>query len=193
MRAIWKVGAVLGPVFMGWAAQAVAQPLDGRTARDALFITQDSTTALVSGVLPEDQASLLAQVTAGQAFYGAVAISPDAGLMAEATVAAVNHHSVEAAAAAAVRDCNAKKTGKADCVVAAIIRPKGWAEGRALQLSATATAAFRADYGRRGARALAMSPATGAFGMAQGDGAAAAALADCARDGASDCVVAVAD
>lgn len=178
---------------LGAAGAAAAQPVDGRAARDALFAPKGSSVAIVRGVLPEDQAALLAGVAEGQAYYGAIAVSPDEGLMSEATVAAVNHHSIEAAAAAAARDCNARKKGRADCVVAALIRPRGYEEGRALQLSALATEAFRSDYGRSGARALAASPATGAFGLGKGAGAAEAALADCAKAGATDCAVVVAD
>lgn len=188
MRGLW--GLVLG---MAAATAGAAQPVDGRSARDALFSPRGSSVAIVRGVLPEDQAELLAGVAAGQAYYGAIAVSPDEGLMVEATVAAVNHHSVEAAATAAVRDCNARKKGRADCVVAALIRPRGWEEGRALALSAMATEAFRSDYGRSGARALAVSPSTGAFGLGKGEGAAEAALAACAEGGATDCAVAVAD
>lgn len=187
------LGGMVLAMGLAAAVQAAAQPVDGRAARDALFAPKGSSVAIVRGVLPEEQAQLLAGVAGGQAYYGAIAVSPDEGLMSEATVAAVNHHSIESAAAAAVRDCNARKKGRADCVVAALIRPRGYQEGRALQLSAMATEAFRSDYGRSGPRALAASPATGQFGIGKGADAAAAALAACAAGGATDCAVVVAD
>lgn len=142
--------------------------------------------------LPADQAKLLSQVASGQPYYGAIAFSPDEGIMVEATVAAVNHHSVEAAEAAALRDCDAKRKGAAPCAVAVVLRPDGW-EARAFQVSQAATEALRKDYGRSGARALAVSTSTGAFGLGAGEGAAEVAVIACAKAGATDCAVVVAE
>ena len=112
--------------------------------------------------------------------------------MVEATVAAVNHHSVEAAEAAALRDCDAKRKGAEPCAVAVVLRPDGW-DVRPFQLSQAATEALRKDYGRSGPRAMAVSATTGAFGLGAGEAAAEVAIAACAKAGATDCAVVVAD
>jgi hypothetical protein len=187
---------VIGLVFgLGMLATgALAEPTPSAEARKAVYPAK---TALAIVMRPhpklaEDQAGLLSQVAAGQPYYGAIAFSPDEGIMVEATVAAVNHHSVEAAEAAALGDCNAKRKGKEPCAVAVVLRPDGW-EARPLQLSQSATEALRKDYGRSGRRALAVSAATGAFGIGAGEGAAEVAVAACAKAGATDCTVVVAD
>ena len=71
---------------------------------------------------------------------------------------------------------------------------EGW-EPRALQLSADATDDLRRSYRKgKGPKALAVSPSTGVWTIARGDGAAAAAVQECqAQSGADDCQVAVAD
>jgi len=105
--------------------------------------------------------------------------------MSEATMAAANHHTVEAASAVALAQCNAKKTGAADCVVVATVRPEGW-EARPLQLSSSATEDFVANQGA----ALALSASTGAWGLgASGDEAVAACAAK--QEAATDCAVAI--
>ncbi len=159
---------------------AVAEPLTRDAAAALLFPPEGSEVAVADGVLPADQAALLGTATAGQPYYGAIAISPGDGLMSEATVAAVNHHTVAAAQARALAECTARKTGAAPCVIAAVIRPAGW-EARPLSLSSDAT---RAVAGLTGA--LAISPATGRFGTGAD---AAAAIAACAEP---DCTVAIA-
>jgi hypothetical protein len=160
---------------------ALAEPLTRDAAAAQLFAPDGSQVAVIAGALPDDQARLLATASAGQPYHGAIAISPDEGLMSAATVAAVNHHTVEAAAAQALAECTAKASGAAPCVIAAVIRPAGWA-ARPLTLSADAT---RAVDGLRGA--LAISAATGKFGTGAD---AQAALAAC---GVADCAVAIAD
>jgi hypothetical protein len=144
--------------------------------------------------LPQDQAAILATVGAAQPFYGAIAISPDEGLMVEATVAAANHHTTEAASTAALAGCEAKRKGAAPCAIVALIRPEGW-EPRPFQLSSGATTGFVDEYLKAsGARAFAASPATGLWGVGTGDAAAADAVAACAAKGtAGDCAVVVQD
>lgn len=159
----------------------IADPLRPDAAAALIFPPDASAVAPVAGVLPDIEARLLATATAGQPYYGAIAISPGDGLMSEATVAAVNHHTVEAAAAQALADCEERRAAEAPCVIAAVIRPAGWV-ARPLSLSADAS---RAVDGLRGA--LAISAATGKFGTGA-DG--AAALSAC---GESDCVVVIAD
>ncbi|MGL6212114.1 MAG: 5-aminolevulic acid synthase [Paracoccaceae bacterium] len=173
------------------ASMALAEPLTGKAAKKLLYPAKTGAVVEMlagSGLSAEDQ-TVLATVAAQQPWFGAIAISPDEGMMSEATVAAANYHDVAAAGAAAITDCNAKKKGQADCVVATLIRPEGY-EPRALSLSLDATAGFRADYPGKGG-AMAISAGTGAWGIAEG---AEAALAACAaKGGATDCAVVIAD
>ena len=173
------------------AGPALADPLSGKAAKKLIFPVKGvEVEILADSGLAADQQQVLAIVAEGQSYFGAIAISPDEGLMSEATVAAANHHDTDAAAKAALAECNAKKTGRADCTVVALIRPKGW-QPRELQMSLAATVGFRAEYKAKGS-ALALSPATGAWGIATGDGAAEAALATCSAD-ADDCALAIID
>ena len=173
------------------AVPAYAEPISGKQAKKALFAPVTAEVEILAGAgLPEDMAKVLVMVGEGQPYYGAVAIAPDEGLMAEATVAAANFHDTNAAATAALTECNAKRKSARECVVAAYIRPKGWQEP-GFSLSSDATAAFKSYDMKTGA--LAVSVATGAFGMAAGDGAAEAAMKNCVakNDKATDCALVV--
>lgn len=187
--------SVLTMVAAGMAASlisgvALAEPLTGKEAKKALFMAKASEARIVSNAgLDAQSAQMLAAVGAQQPWYGAIAISPSEGLMSEATVAAAKYHDVPSAARAALRDCNARKKDQSDCILAAIIVPKGYEEGRPLQLSAEATEAFRKDY--KGG-ALATSAATGAFGIGADTASAVAACQAKATD-AVDCLVVIAD
>ena len=187
---VWGLAA--GLVVLG--AAAMAEPMASAEARKAMYPAKTVLAIVMRNhpKLPADQAKILSQVAQGQPYYGAIAFSPDEGIMVEATVAAVNHHSIEAAEAAALRDCDAKRKGAEPCAVAVVLRPDGW-EARPLQLSQAATEALRKDYGRKGPRALAVSALTGAYGIGAGEGAAETAVAACAKAGAVDCAVVVAD
>ena len=77
-----------------------AQTVTGDAAAAMLFAPQPAEVEIVKDVLPKDQAKMLAMVAKDQPYYAAIAISPDEGLMSEATMAAANHHTVEAAVAA---------------------------------------------------------------------------------------------
>lgn len=175
---------------------AFAEPLSGKAAKKALLSPKGAEAVILpSAGLPKDQAKVLSQVAADQPFYGAIAIAPDEGLMSEATFAAVNYHNTEAASAAAIAECNGKKkaASAAACEVAALITPKGWQAG-GFQLSRDATLAFRDSYAKQGG-ALAVSDLTGVFGIAEGPGAAVAAVAACAAKSAAavDCKVVIAE
>jgi hypothetical protein len=183
------------------AGAAVAQEvLDARSAQRLLF--NPARAELIVTPLPSMGAAeaeafraVADQLVRQVPYYGAIAISPDEGVNALATVAAGNFHSREAAAAAAVAECNGKRAGgAAPCAVVAEVLPRGW-EQRAFQLSAGATAAFRADYRRgRGEKAFAISDGSGGFGIGRGVGAATAALAACNAAGeVEDCRVAIQD
>ena len=170
---------------------ALAEPLSGKDAKKLLFppVTAEVEIMPEAG-LPADQAEVLKTVGAGQPYYGAIAIAPDEGLMSEATVAAANFHDTASAATAALAECNGKKKTETECVIAAYIRPQGWTDV-GFGLSSDATAAFE-DYNKR-TGALAISPSTGAFGMAKGKTAADDAVKACMakNEKATDCAVAV--
>ena len=176
------------------ASAALAEPISSKDAKKLVFSPKGAEVVLlpVPGLTPENGA-LLAQVVKDYAYYAAAAIAPDEVLLeSEATTLVANHHSVEAASAAALAGCNKLRKGGAACVVTAIVQPKKW-EARSLQLSLEATAALKDAYGKKGTRAMAVSAQTGFFGLANGANAQAAAVAACAEKGASDCAVAVAD
>ena len=179
----------------GLAGAAQAQVLTGEGVAPMLFApTGAEVEVLPQKFLPEAQVAILKQVAAAQPYYGAVAVSPDEGIMVEATVAAANHHTTEAAKAAALAACDAKRKGARPCVVVALIRPQGWA-ARPFQLSSGATAGF-ADYEKiRRDKAFAISASTGLWGIGKGRDAAAKAVADCAQKAPqpADCAVAVQD
>lgn len=167
---------------------ALAQTVTGQQAAALLFPPAPAEVEINGqGVLAKDEARMLGMVAKDQPYYAAIAISPDEGLMSEATIAAANHHSVDSATTVALGECNAKKTGAADCVIVAVVRPEGW-EARPLQLSMAATQ----DFANYTGGALAISAATGAWGIgASADEAIAACSAK--QETATDCAVAIAD
>lgn len=170
------------------AGAAVAQPVTGKEAKKLLFTAKESVAQVLPGAgLDAQNAKVLENVAMQQPWYGAIAIAPEEGLMSEATVAAAQYHDVEAAKKVALADCDAKKKGKAPCVLAAVILPKGWQQGRALQLSAEATAAFQKDY--KGG-AMATSALTGAYGIGT-DAASAIAACQARAKEATDCTVVI--
>lgn len=170
------------------ASVAQAQTVTGDAAQAMLFAPGKAEVEIIAtDALPKDQAKVLEMVAVDQPYYAAIAISPDEGLMSEATVAAANYHTIEAASTVALADCNAKKKGAADCLVVALVRPEGW-QVQPLQLSSAATAAM-ADYA---GGALAVSAATGSWGVGDTTEAALAACVD-RNPAATDCVAVVAD
>jgi hypothetical protein len=176
------------------AGSVSAEAVTGKIAKKALFSgSKLEVEVQKQPFLTDDQAKILGSVASQQPYYGAIAVSPDEGLMSEATIAAANYHTVEAASIAALAGCDAARKGSASCVIVAIVRPKGW-EARPLQLSSDATEAFRKDY-RGAGGALAVSASTGTWGMAKGANAAESAIAACAAKltGFNDCSVVVAD
>lgn len=176
---------------IGLAGAAMAEPIGGKAAKKALFAPIKAEVEILPAAgLPKDQAAILESVGAAQLYYGAIAISPEKGLMFETTVAAANFHDVAAASVVALAGCNAAKPGKKDCVVAALIRPKGWKD-KGLSLSSDATAGFKADYQVSGS-ALAISAGSGAWGIgADADGAIAACVTR--NSLANDCAVVIAN
>lgn len=191
MRGFWYATTVLV-----LANAAAADPISGKDAKTMLFSPKGAVVEMmVQDFLSPADVAALAMVAESQPYYGAVAVSPDEGLMVEATVAAANYHDTEAASVVAKAECDAKRKGTTPCMVVALIRPKDW-EARAFQLSAAATEGFRTDYKGQGPIALAISPKTGLWGIAAGEDAAEAAVATCtgkAEVAPKDCAVAVAD
>jgi hypothetical protein len=187
------LGMTLG---MCIADAASAQVLTGDAAVSRLYPPNGAEVEILpNDFLPKDQAELLRQVGAVQPYYGVIAISPDEGIMVDATVAAANQHSVDAARRDALAACDAKRKGATPCEVVAVIRPAGWAD-RGFQLSSGATGALTGEYQKiRRARAFAISPSTGSWGIGKGSGAAAKAIEDCAAKDPkpADCVVVVQD
>lgn len=166
-----------------------AEAVTGKAAGKLIFATDKAEVKFLAGIdLPDEQVNAVRSVLAAQPYYGAMAMSPDEGLMSDSTVATANFHSVEAAGAAAVAQCNDKKTGATPCVLVAVVQPKSW-KARALQLSSEATAGFKTGYPAVGG-ALSISTATGVWGMGQNAG---AALGACAGTAAKpkDCAVVI--
>jgi hypothetical protein len=194
MKTIPQSLVAAGAMVLCLAGAGFADPISGKDAGKLMFSPKGSDVEMlpVAG-LSEESAALLQQVVQGYAYYAAVAIAPDEDLLkSEATMLVANHNSTEAASAAALAGCNKVRKGGAECVVAAIVRPKNW-EQRALQLSVEGTLALQNDYGKKGERAMATSAETGFFALGQGVGAQETALKGCAEKGALDCVIAVAD
>ncbi|WP_022703463.1 hypothetical protein [Pseudorhodobacter ferrugineus] len=176
------------------AGAGFAEPVTGKVAEKQVFSPTGSEVEMlpVAGLSPES-AALLQQVVGDYAYYAAAAIAPDEDILkSEATMLVANHHSIEAASAAALAGCDKVRQGGSPCVVAAIVRPKGW-EARALQLSVEGTVALVNDYGKKGERAMATSAQTGFFALAQGAGAQTAAVQACNDKGATDCAISVSD
>ncbi len=156
------------------AAPATAQ-VEGNAAKRQLFSARGVQLALSRSLSEQEQEIVQGIVReadrTGQTlpYYGSIAFSPSEGLTAELIQGAFNHHSTQAADRASVAACNAvRKGGSSPCQVAAHILPRGYEPGR-LQLSLSATSAFRSTYGRiRSAKALATSESTGAWQMAEG-------------------------
>lgn len=170
---------ILAAILSAGAAQAQTTISD---VRDMLYPgAKPEVEILPNDFLPDDQAQLLKTVGISQPYYGAIAISPDEGIMVEATVAAANYHSTDAASAAALRGCNAARKGARECAVVALIRPRGWSQ-QPVQLSSGATDGFIENFKGASGKAFAVSPSTGDWGFARGANAAADAVADCGAD-----------
>jgi hypothetical protein len=173
-----------------FAGPAAAQDLPTlREARGLVFAEDGAVEWEVipdPAIDPADAATLEVLPTLQrQPYYAALALAPEAGLASETTVLMANFHDEDSARAAALAACEANRDGSgAPCIVALVIRPEGWEPGRPLQLSAQATAALQNEYRAlpRRSRVMAISPATGRWGVGEG---AEAAIAACA---APDCV-----
>lgn len=172
-----------------------AQPFSEAEARGLLFAPDRVEVARYPMEnVSDEQIEILMTAARMQQYYAALAYAPGAGIMAEPTVMASNYHSPEAARAAALQQCNARRQGGARCQLALEVRPTGW-QTRQLSLSAEATAAVGREYRRiSGPRALAASQSGGAWAIARGDAAETQALAVCNDQApADDCRVLLRD
>ena len=171
------------------AGPVLADPMTHVAAAKLMFAPSGVQVSLVPGAaLPKEQAGPLKTVLAQQPYYGAAALSPDEGLMSEATIFVGNFHSADMASQAALVQCNAKRKGKTACVIVATVAPKGW-KARPLQLSQAATAGLKTGYPKVGG-GMAISAATGDWALA---GDAATALANCkaSKDKPKDCALVI--
>jgi hypothetical protein len=195
MCRLCKIVAGIGIASCLIGSDAFADPLSGRQAKKMLVKPKGAEVEVVSqDFLSGKDAKILIAVGGQQKYYGAIAAAPKAGLAAESTVAAADFHSLDPAKAFALKGCNAARKGGPECVIVALIRPKGWKE-TGFQLSLDASVGFRKTFMRGGKpRAFAISQETGRFVITKGDGAADAALAQCnAAAGTGDCEVVVTD
>ncbi len=95
------------------AGAALAQPVTGREAKKMLFPPAKAEVEILPvAFLSENDRALLRMVVSEQPYYGAIAVSPDEGLASEATIAAANHHTTEAAARAAPRGLRGEAQGQ---------------------------------------------------------------------------------
>ncbi len=192
---------VLVTALMAFPALAEDLPT-AKTAHKQLYKTGKRATVvriLREDLIPEALLPAIKMAARIQKYYEAMAVSPTEGMQSRSAFQAINHHTVEAAHAAAIAGCNAKKKkASEDCVVVAEFLPKAYKAPRAFSLSALASAEFSKKYRRSGkSKAFAISPSTGHWGRAvkaaSPEEARAAALAECAElaavDGGKDCVV----
>ncbi|MEM1428433.1 MAG: hypothetical protein AAGG09_03135 [Pseudomonadota bacterium] len=181
---------------LGLAAPAAAQTLTEQQARQQVASSR-GVQVVVADLDFIDAATKRQFEQAGKQFpyYGAFVLSPGDPQSNQSGLAAANYHSPQAAVEAALRDCNARRTTGDPCVVVAQTYPRGYEAG-GLTLSTDATEALRGDFRRLDSpKALAISPTTGHFAFARGDGARAQSACNAAAgaSGAQDCRVVVVD
>jgi hypothetical protein len=178
---------------LSFALPAAAQDLPNLRESRGLVFAEDGAVSwevIADPAIAPDEIAMLEVLPTlqRQPYYAALALSPSAGLASETTALMANYHDEENARAAALAACEANRDGAgAPCIVGLVIRPEGWEPGRALQLSAQATAALQNEYRAlpRRSRVMAISPSTGRWGVGEG---LEAAIAACA---APDCVAVV--
>jgi hypothetical protein len=183
-------------MLIGLAGAAGADSLSFKEARRALPKGNRTVAELPdTSFLDDKQQAIVMSLKDTIPYFGALALSPDEGLFVDWLNASGQHHSLVAARAAALRHCNAsRKKSSAQCVVVLEISPKGAKPDAPLSLSAAAAEALRGDYRKlKGPKAFAISASQGTFGFAKGDGARALEACMAASEGATDCMVVVAD
>ena len=84
---------------------AFADPISGKDAKKVLYAPLNAEVEILkSAGLGKNDAKALQMVGVAQPYFGAIAISPEDGLMSESTVAAANYHDTDAASAAALTE-----------------------------------------------------------------------------------------
>lgn len=183
-------GALTCALSMGNATAASADVPGAREAWRLMFGTRGAVSAVSDAIpLSATDRDIIERLGPTQKYYGAIAFSPDEGLISEATIAAANHHTVAVARGLALAECNAKRAAEtAPCVIAADIVPRRYRPGQALELSLDATLSLGNDFRNAPTpRAFAISPQTGLWGIGRSD---AEAIAACSMQ---DCKVVVRD
>jgi len=193
----FRPGTILGSALLGLAlaalplTSAMAQTLTEREARQQ--VPSSRGVQVVVADLDFIDAALRRQLEqAGRQFpyYGAFVLSPGDPPANQSGLGAANYHSPEAAVRAALADCNERRTTGAPCVVVAQTYPRGFAPA-GLTLSSDAADALNGEFRRMDSpKALAISPATGRFAIARGDGARAQSACNAAA-GTQDCRIVV--
>ena len=178
-------------------AGAAAAQVDSKTARNQLFSERGASVQINTALpwLTADVAKATEAYAAQFPYYAAMAVSPGDPPTTGSAVAEANHHSVEAAQRAALAACNARRTTGQDCVIVATVVPRRY-RARAFTLSTSATDTMKSRYRQlKAPKALAVSPSTGAYGYARGDGARALEVCNeqAQERGARDCQIAVMD
>ncbi|MEL7343423.1 MAG: hypothetical protein AAFN59_01005 [Pseudomonadota bacterium] len=189
MRAI-TLGEILT---MAVPVSAMAQVMNTNQAGRALFPVRGSAVVVASELSGRDQtiAKTLVDLLEKQQgepirYFFSIAYSPADGWASQSLQSANNFHSVAAADAAALRACDAAKSG-GTCQVVARVLPRGY-EPKELTMSVSATDDFRKRFRRAPSpKAFAISPASGAWGTGA-DG--ASAISNC---GVTDCTVVIKD
>ncbi|WP_107498511.1 5-aminolevulic acid synthase [Thalassobius sp. I31.1] len=166
---------------MAFTNLAFAQDtMDARSARGQLFDHRGGEVVLLpNDVLTEEQQGQLSQMGGAIPYYGAIAVAPDEGFLSEANQAAANHHSIASAEKAALAACNRARSTESRCVIVMHFLPRNYEAGRGLEMSQTATEAFREYRRGRGEKAFAISASTGAFSLQGGENAEARANEMC--------------
>lgn len=170
------------------------QAMSYSDARKQLFRENGRTVTIADlDFLGAAERNALEAYAGGFDYYAAMAVSPGDPADSGSAVAVANYHSAEAAQAAALSACEAKRrTGKA-CVVVATVTPRRY-QARALTLSAEATAAIKDGYRKLDApKAFAISPSSGAWAFARGDGGRALEQCRAKSQSAADCRIVVED
>ena len=186
---------------LGWGASgAVAEPVSGDMAAAMLFDPSAQAIQFPAGVSEQKKPVLQTllplisqQMGVSTDYFGAIAYSPSEGLASRSLQGAFNFHSARAADRAALAACEAARPASSDrCSVVMRVLPRGY-EARAVSLSRKATVGFWAVYsGKTGPKVLAISEATGAWGIGSTR---AEAVAKCASSAvnARDCQAFVED
>ncbi len=196
-----KILAGLSVVAILAAGAVAAEPIDTKTAKKLLFKPNKvEIEILPQSFLSDAESAALRLTLLDQKFqyYGAFAVSPAKGAASlndiKGAMGAINHHSLDAARVAALAGCNAERNGGGKCVIVGLVRPAGWSD-TGFQLSSDATLAVRKKFRGGGPKAFAISPKTGEYAFAKGEGSDETALASCNAaakpKGASDCEIVI--